>query len=79
MSKTRQSKRLSTSTPKAKRTLLSTPTKETRAPKIAVKPAGRSLRTPSKTRSRPDNDDESCVEDDSSESGCDNNTMTIGK
>ncbi len=50
MSKTRQSKRLNTSTPKAKRSLLSTPTKKTKAPKSAAKPVGRSLRTPRKSR-----------------------------
>ena len=50
MSKTRQSKRLNTSTPKAKRSLLNTPTKKTKAPKSATKSVGRSLRTPRKSR-----------------------------
>jgi hypothetical protein len=59
MSNTRQSKRLSTSTPKAKRTLLSTPTKKTRSPK-SVKPVGRLLRTPRKDR---DIDTESVASD----------------
>ncbi len=50
MSKTRESKRISTSTPKAKCTLLSKPTKKTRAPKSDAKPACQSLRSHRKSR-----------------------------